>query len=330
MKVLVTGATGFTGWALVRALLAQGHSVRALVRATSDTRELAGAGIETTTGDLRDANAVAKAVNGVEQVYHIAAAFRTAGKVDRYYRDINVGGTRHILSAARRFGVERVVHCSTVGVHGDVGPVPVDETAPFKPGDIYQQTKLEGELLATEAFAGDLRGVIFRPGAIYGPGDMRFFKLFRAIQRRRFVMLGSGKVHYHLVYIDDLVKGIIACGAKEEALGKVYILAGRRSISLNEFVRLISEALRVPSPRLRIPLWPVAAAAHVCEVVCKPLGISPPLYPRRTDFFRKRRSFIIDRAVRELGYAPNVSPAEGLRAAQEWYCRQGLLRAPVA
>jgi len=329
-KVLVTGATGFTGSHLTHALLEQGYRVRALVRGpTSKASHLAESGVEVVFGDLRNAEAVAEAVKGINQVYHIAAAFRIAGKPDHYYRDVNTGGTRNILSAARRFGVERVVHCSTVGVHGDVGEGSVDETAPYDPGDIYQQTKLEGELLAAQAFRRDLRGVIFRPSGIYGPGDTRFLKLFRSIQRRRFVMLGTGEVHYHLVHIQDLVKGILLCGSREEALGKVYILAGEGSISLNEFCRLVSEAMGVPQPKFRVPLGPVAAAAHVCEVVCKPLGISPPLYPRRTDFFCKHRSFIIDRAKQDLGYVPSVSLVEGLRQTAEWYVQQGLLR-PVA
>ena len=326
MKVLVTGATGFMGGHLVAALLRGGYRVRALVRDVSKAGNLAGDGVELAEGDIRDVQAVDRAVAGVALVFHVAAAFRIAGKPGSYYRAVNVDGTRNIINAARRCCVERVVHCSTVGVHGHVGATAADETAPFNPGDIYQQTKLEGERLAATAFAGDVRGVIFRPGAIYGPGDMRFLKLFRAIKNRRFAMLGKGTVHYHLVYVHDLVDGIILCGTKEKALGRTYILAGERSISLKEFVRLIAVSVGADPPRMRLPLWPVMAAAHVCELACKPLGISPPLYPRRADFFRKHRAFRIDRARRELGFAPAIDPAEGLKITAQWYFQQGLLK----
>ena len=106
--------------------------------------------------------------------------YRQAKHPDRVYYDVNLGGTRHILDAAARHGVERVVHCSTVGVHGSVNTVPADEDAPFNPGDVYQRSKFEGELAAREAFARGLPGVIVRPAAIYGPGDLRFLKLFKS------------------------------------------------------------------------------------------------------------------------------------------------------
>jgi len=328
VRILVTGATGFTGGHLARALVARGGAVRAFVREGSDPRRLANLGCEIVTGDIREVKAVDRAVVGVEQVHHLAAAFRVAGKPDSYYREIHVDGTKNVLSAARRHGVARILHCSTVGVHGDVGPVPIDETAPFNPGDIYQHTKLEAERLAAEAFSRDLRGVIFRPGAIYGPGDLRFLKLFRAIRNGRFFMLGSGNVHYHLVYVDDLVNGILLCAEREAALGRTYILAGERSVTLNELVGSIARAVGVAAPGRRLPLWPVRMLAAACEAVCTPLNISPPIYPRRVDFFRKERSFRIDRARKELGYSPAVGLEEGLRRTAEWYVSEGLLKPP--
>ncbi len=325
MKVLVTGATGFTGGYLARKLVERGDIVRALVRPSTDASEVAQAGIEVARGDLRDPEAVERAVRGVDKVYHIAAAFRIAGQPDRYYREVNVDGTKNVLDAACKHDVERVIHCSTIGVHGDTGKEPVDEEAPLRPGDVYQATKLEGELLAAKAFSGRQRGVIFRPGGIYGPGDTRFLKLFRALYHRRFVMLGTGDVQYQLIYIDDLVDGILKCSSRDQALGNTYILTGDKSFTLNKFIELVSEAVGVATPKLRIPLWPVLAMSHVCEAACKLLHVSPPIYPRRVDFFRKERSFLIDKAKRELGFSPTVAPAEGLRRTAEWYFEHGLL-----
>jgi nucleoside-diphosphate-sugar epimerase len=326
--VLVTGATGFTGGHLARALAAAGCAVRALVRPTTDAEPLTKAGYQVVRGDLRDADAVRRAVDGVEKVYHIAAAFRLAGQPDDYYWDCNVLGTKNLLEAAKRCGVERFIHCSTIGVHGDVGSEPIDETGPFNPGDVYQRTKVEAERLASQAFAEGLPGVIFRPGGIYGPGDTRFLKLFRAIARKRFFMLGSGEVRYQLIYIDDLVDGILLCGAKESALGNTYILTGETAITLNEFARLVGEAVGMIYKHPKLPLWPAVVAAHVCEAVCTPFRINPPIFPRRLDFFRKERAFRIDKAKRELGFQPKVEPAEGLKRTADWYFEQGLLDRP--
>jgi dihydroflavonol-4-reductase len=195
MKVLVTGATGFTGGHLAATLARRGDDVRALVRPRSlarfATSEAAAAGVAALPGDLADAEALRQAAAGVEVVYHIAATYREAGQPDTAYRAVNVEGTRHVLEAALAAGVRRVVHCSTGGVHGHIEHPPANEEAPFSPGDIYQETKLEAEQVAREF--GRSRGldvVVARPIGIYGPGDTRFLKMFRGIARGRFPMLG--------------------------------------------------------------------------------------------------------------------------------------------
>ena len=323
--VLVTGATGFTGGRLVQVLRERGVPVRALVRQGSRSAWLAEAGVELVTGDIRDVGALQRAAEGVERIYHIAAVYRTAGHPDDYYRDVNVGGTENVLEAARRHGVARLVHCSTVGVHGDVGAIPADETAPYNPGDIYQVTKLEAEQRARAAFAAGLPGVVVRPAGIYGPGDLRFLKLFKGIHRRRFVMFGSGETLYHFTYIDDLVEGILLCGERPEALGNVYILCGDEYLTLNELVALVARAVGRRPPRLHFPVGPVLAAAVACEALCRPLGIDPPLHKRRVEFFVKDRAFTNRKARRDLGWAPKVALAEGIERTARWYFEQGLL-----
>jgi nucleoside-diphosphate-sugar epimerase len=212
------------------------------------------------------------------------------------------------------------VHCSTVGVHGDVEHAPADEDAPLKPGDIYQATKLAGERASQEAAAAcGVELVIARPTGIYGPGDRRLLKLFRGVARRRFVVLGSGRIFYHLTYIDDLVDGFRLCGEVPGAAGRTYILAGAEVTTLNELVERIAGAAGVAPPRLHLPVWPFWAAGAACEALCAPFGIQPPLYRRRVDFFTKSRAFDITRARRELGYSPAVPLDEGIRRTLAWY-----------
>jgi nucleoside-diphosphate-sugar epimerase len=326
MRVLVTGATGFTGGHLARSLAARGYEVAALVRDPGRAQLLAQAGVELVAGDIRDRAALDRATAGAAVVYHIAAIYRQAGLAEDAYRAVNAKAVATVIEAAAVSGVRRVVHCSTVGVHGDVEGPPATEDAALKPGDIYQVTKLEGEGAARDAARKTgVEVVIARPTGIYGPGDRRLLKLFRGVARRRFVVLGDGRIYYHLTYIDDLVEGFRLCGEVPRAAGRTYILAGGDVTTLNELIARIAAAAGVPPPRLHLPVWPFWLAGAACEAACAPFGIEPPLYRRRVDFFTKSRAFDISRARQELGYAPAVSLDEGIRRTLAWYRQAGWL-----
>jgi len=211
-------------------------------------------------------------------------------------------------------------------VHGHVEHPPGNESSPFAPGDVYQRTKLEAERLAADyGKRGRLEVVIVRPIGIYGPGDLRFLKMFRGMARGRFPMLGAGTVFYHLTYIDDLVQGFELCGKVPRAAGREYLLAGPEYTTLNELVALIAEELKVEPPRWHFPVWPVWLAGAACEAVCLPFGIDPPLFRRRVDFYRKSRAFDISRARAELGFNPTTDLRTGIRLTTAWYRAQGLL-----
>jgi dihydroflavonol-4-reductase len=318
--ILVTGGTGFTGGHLMRRLLTEGYAVRALTRRPS--ADLADA--ECVIGDVRDPLVVREAMRGVDTVYHIAALYRQTAVSDKEMRDINAYGTENLLQAAYEAGVRRFVHCSTVGVHGDCLEIPTNENSPYNAGDIYQQTKLEGELIA-QSYQDRLPVVIFRPAGIYGPGDLRFLKLVKAIKQGTFAMIGTGETLYHMIYIDDLIDGILLCGTHPAAAGGIYILAGEEIVTLNSLVQLIADALYVPVPRLHVPLAPVYAAAFAVEMACKPLHIEPPLFRRRIDFFRKARAFDISKAEREIGFSPAVDLRAGFARTIAWYEENGCL-----
>ena len=324
-KILVTGATGFTGGALAKKLVDHGHDVTALVRATADTSSLKNLGVNLVQGDITDADAVSEAAKNVDLIYHIAAVYRTAGHPDDYYHAVNVDGVQNIIDAARQHKVARTVHCSTIGVHGDIEQIPSDEESPFNPGDIYQRTKLDGEELFAQAMKDGLSGVIFRPGAIYGPGDMRLLKMFKQVKKQFFPLFGGGQNLYHLSYIDDLTDGIILCGEHENAVGERFILCSNEYGTLKKLSATIANELKVKPPAFAPPIGPLMLAAKICEFICKPFSIDPPLHTRRVEFFVKSRAFSNEKAKRLIGFEPKVSTQEGVKKTIEWYEENGYL-----
>lgn len=326
MKVCVTGGTGFTGAALVARLLKDGHHVVAIDKNPGialDQLRQSGALVE--LGSITDSAAVARAVAGAEAVFHLAAAFREIGVPDSVYKDINVNGTRIVLEEAKKTGARKFVYCSTQGVHGHIQNPPGDENSPIAPEDYYQQTKYEGELVVRE-HADDLEYTIIRPTAIYGPGDPeRFMMIYKRVNRGRFLMFGSGRTYYHPVYIDNLVDAFLLAMKPGVGARETYIIGDEEYFSIEELVRRVGGALHVPVTIPYLPLWPLIAAGHVCERICKPFGINPPIFPRRVDWFRQVRAFRIDKAKRELGYQPRIGIDEGLRRTGEWYRKHGYL-----
>ena len=324
-NVLVTGGTGFLGRHLVQSLVDDGIRVRVLTRSTSRAREL-DPRVEIIEGSVSNADACARAMEDVDIVFHLAAAYREPGISDDIYRAVHVDGTRQLLEISLAQGIEVFVHCSTVGVLSHIENPPADETWPHSPGDIYQATKSDAEKLALEfQKTHDFPLTVARPTPIYGPGDMRLFKLFDLISRGRFVFLGSGNVFYHMVYVDDLVRGIRLLSENPRAIGEVFILGGGEVNTLNELTALIADELGVSRPRLHIPAWPVQILGSAVEKICIPLGIEPPIYRRRVDFFTKSRSFSIEKARAMLGYEPEITIEDGIRRSIQWYREHGHL-----
>jgi len=320
MKIFVTGGTGFTGAALVKQLLQDGHEIKVLDKNPGIAlEELKQMGADITLGSVTDRDLVARGSQGAEVVMHLAAAFREIGVPDAVYKDVNVHGTRVVAEEAIKAGARKLVYCSTQGVHGHIDNPPGDETSPIAPADYYQQTKYEGEVVL-EDFKGQIEYTTLRPTAIYGPGDPeRFYMIFKRVNKGRFLMFGDGLTTYHPVYIDNLVDAFIKAMPPGVGAGEAYIIGDEHYYTLNELVSRVAKALDKPVSVPHLPIMPLVIAGHVCEKVCKPFGINPPIFPRRVDWFRQMRAFKIDKAKRDLGYEPKVGIDEGLRATGEWY-----------
>ncbi len=331
MNILVTGGTGFTGKALVERLLSLGHTVTAMdYKEGLKTDELRARGANVIIGSVTDMPLVRQAVKGVEVVFHLAAAFREMNVPQTYYDDVNVQGTRNMLEASQRGDVRRFIYCSTCGVHGNVDHPPANETAPIQPADYYQKTKYDAEPIVAEYFRKGLKTVIFRPAAIYGPGDPeRFFLIYKRVASGTFPMFGPGKTLYHPLYIDNLVDAFLLAMEDGKGDGEAYLIADEHYVSIEELVRAVARSLGTEVRIPHYPVWPVVVAGHVCEKVCRPFGVTPPIFPRRVDWYRQNRAFDISKARRELGYAPAVGLDEGLRRTAEWYRKEGYLEPPA-
>ena len=330
-SLLVTGAAGFVGGALCRRLASYGCNVTATVLRPSEAETLCSQGVKPEVLDLASDESFDRHVEGIDIVFHIAAMFQETEHREAMYRRVNDEGALKLCRAAAAAGVERFVQCSTVGVHGDVQELPCRETSPFHPMDLYHRTKLSGEL-AILAFARTLPedGMIVtvnRPAMVYGPGDLRMLRLFKAILRRRFVMIGSGEVHAHLGFIEDQVDSFLLCAVapRENVHSEAFNIASDRPLTLNELVRIIAACGDVPPPKWHVPVLPVWLAGWACEVLWTPLNRRPPLHRRRVGFFTHNRAFDLSKARERLGYVSQWDTRTGIARTLDWYRAMGLV-----
>ena len=327
MKILVTGGTGFTGSHLVRRLINNGHDVHVLdIEKGNNFDELTTMGATIVLGTITDKTLVDNCVKGCDLVYHLAAAFRQINVSKKFYWDVNVEGTRNLLEAALNSHVQRFINCSTIGIYGDVKNPPADELSVPAPNDYYQYTKLEGEKLAKEYSAKGLYTVNILPAGIYGPGDLgRFLMLYRFVKRGVFYMFSDGSAFYHTLYIDNLIDAFELATEVEGINGEAFIIADEKHYTLNELVAGVADSMGTKVKIQYLPFFPLWISALICEMLCKPFGISPPLFRRRVDWFRSVRAFSIEKAVEVLGYNPKVGLAEGLHKTATWYKKHGFI-----
>lgn len=329
VRLLITGATGFIGSRLALHARRSGYDVLATGRAELDVEcerlhELRSANVRAEAGLLQDAAFVGKLVRDRDVVIHLAAAQHEAGESDAYFRSTNVDAVRILLDACKHAGIRRFVYGSTMGVFGEACDGALDEQAPTAPDNIYTRTKLEAEGLV-RSYADAFETCVVRICETYGPGDFRLLKLFRAIDRGRFIMIGRGDNTRQCIHVNDLIRALLLAALHPDAAGELFIAAGRDPITTSGMVRDIAAALDRDAPRLHAPLWPFVIAARVLETVLPPLRIQPPLHSRRLDFFRKSFVFSTAKAQRVLGFTPEIDFLTGAADTVRWYRARGYL-----
>jgi len=321
-RVVVTGGTGFIGIHLVRRIRELGATVRVLVRPNSRRAPFPMDKIEVVSGDLRDNASLAGLCEDADLVFHLGAT-QEFGLGDSEFLDINVGGTERLIRRARQEGVRRFILVSSGGVHQNDSGETVNEESTVRSSNIYFESKIQAEAAARDLYRDDPgRLTIVRPSFVYGPGDHRRLKLYRAVVRGYFLMIGPGTRYIHPVYCEDLVEGLLLAGT-DPGRGETFLLGGQEVLSLEEFVGVIARVSGVPRPRWKIPVGPVLLAAALCEALFRPFGGAPPLNRRRMGFFLNHRNYDVTKARNLLGFEPRISVEEGVRRTLDWYRREG-------
>jgi dihydroflavonol-4-reductase len=330
MTTLVTGATGFLGNHVARQLVAAGHSVRLLVRSSSNPASLEGLSAERITGDLQDLASLDRAMQGVRRVYHVAADYRLWTRHPEEIYESNVAGTRRLFEVAAQRGVERIVYTSTVATmaiptHG--APLPNEDTRAMLSQMIghYKRSKFQAELEAMKAAAAGIPVVIVNPTAPVGPGDWKPTPTGRII-----VDFLNGKIPAYVdtglnvVPVEDCAAGHLLA-AEKGRIGERYIL-GARNMTLKEILAALAAITGRSAPRLRLPHAVALAAGYADEFISRFTGREPHIPLEGVKMSRHRMFVESDKAQRELGFrAAAVEPA--LERAVRWYAEHGYIRA---
>lgn len=325
MKIGITGASGFIGSNLARYLHKKGHNVLALAPTSGKIEALEAAGISITLADVTDRASLDKAFRGMEVVVHLAALFNRPEASWEDYRWVNVQGTKNVLDAAKYRGVNRVVHCSTVGVATGRGAPPYSVETPYSAAnDKYESTKCEGEKLALAFYREqDYPIVVIRPAQVYGPGDRSKAKFYRMIKKS--IIVNPNGTLKHLVYIDDLCRAFELAIVSDSAVGRVFIIAGKEPTPLNELITIAARELDVPLPKFVIPARPVTWLCSIAEAVCNLARVKPVLFRRSMDFFIKSVEFDTRTTQEQLGFECQVDVRKGVHTTVAWYEAQHLI-----
>ncbi|HEX9029606.1 MAG TPA: NAD-dependent epimerase/dehydratase family protein [Anaerolineales bacterium] len=330
MKAFVTGGTGFIGQRLVKRLVEQGDEVHALVRSAQGAARLTALGAQTERGDITDRETMRAGMAGCDLVFHLAAWYKLGAPDWRKAEQINVEGTRNVLTLAVELGIPKVIYVSTVAVYGDTHGRLLDETAP-RPGEPflteYDRTKSIAHFDVAEPLIRQGAPIIIAmPGNVYGPGDTSLVgDLMRGFYRGWFPVFPAPDLMLTFVHVDDLVEGLLLLADKGK-IGEGYILTGP-AIKLGDLARLWSEILGRRPPVANVPAWLLKPFAPLMAAIEELLPL-PQLFSRdAVAILDATYTARADKARQQLGWRTRSLP-EGMRETFDSYSKPNLLSLP--
>ena len=328
MEILVTGGNGFLGRNLISALQERGDRVRVLALPTEETTWLEERDVEVFRGDIRFPEDLVAPMRGVEGVFHLAAMIGVWRAMEEYYA-VNVTGTENVCRAALKAGVRRIVHISSAMVYNMATGRAATEDDFLEPLDEpYSLTKAQGDMVVQRMIREDhLPAVIIRAGTLIGPGDLlNFGRMAERVRARKGITIGSGKNVVPLVYVTDLVQGLLLALDSEQAEGKVYNISNDQGITQNVFLATLAQEIGVAPPRIHVPYVPLYAAAYLAErLAIFSKNWLPPFVTRHgVKLYGADNRLSIAKARHELGYTPRVSLMQAVRIACDWYLHQDM------
>lgn len=320
MRVLITGAGGFIGHHLVADQLKRGREVTAVDLHVERLQPIINnSKLQVLQGDFTDRSFLDHHLPGHDICFHLASAHLETGVGEDYFWNVNVQGARDFVERCYQAGIRRFVHCSSVGVYGDIRKPPANEGTECYPDIPYEKSKLAGEHAVREfGLQNGYPVVSLRPSWVYGPGCPRTLKLFKTIKKGHFFYVGSGNTLRHPIYIDDMVEGFEIAAVHEQAPGEVFIIAGPRVVALDELVGRIASCLDVAPPRLRLPQSLVWAGCYLLESAFGLMSKEPPFSRRSLKFFTGNTAFNTRKAAYVLDFQAKVELQEGLRRTFSW------------
>ncbi len=323
MKTLITGATGFIGSNLVKALVNKGRPVKCLIRKTSQSDFLKQLGVEIVYGDLRDKDSLKKALQDVDIIYSVAGEVFAVDAGDYY--SVNVSGINNLVEACSNGSVKKIIHLSSSSATGPnpVRDIPVNENSPCCPITPYGKSKLAGEKTIKElSLRYNVPFVIIRPPLVYGPGvskSSRVLMFLKLIHKGIFRIIGDGNNLVSLCYIDNLIQGLLMADQEQRSEGETYFLADTRPYTINEIAETIATELGKKLPIPHIPSYVANILSIILPIFSKLFGGTSPLTRNTVKELTSNWFVDIKKAQSELGYQPIVELKEGVKKTVEWF-----------